>query len=711
MAVYKKLWWREEVQDMYGLLLMFSHIFAAFSMSSRAIYLCFTRCPLSVNHLAYFITHITIICIVKYFDKKNWKIKVIIAVFVTEIYHTMYILSYLEDPGNPSMLQAFIMILLTTLELPMIKNKILFNLLLAKHIYIWFLHPLIFESGLFSMTVIQFNSIFAIFLLGNVAIYCKHKVSFEKFELLKEVKLSKERFEIITQAFCHGIIIITGEGKIEYFNSSVLNFLQCLPDCIYSEISKYEYSPGRKVSNFNASKFLIDDINYSYYNLNSQEATLGVTFYNEINLEWKARKIVWENKTAIFLTSRNVNEIMELEKTVTNDHMKSVLLRSVSHELRTPLNAISFFTSELLVRSGFSKAQEEMGKLKMILTSSKLMLSLIDDLLDYSKIISGVFTIRKTHFDIRNVIQSACELISLQASKKNLRLSYRIDPMIPEIVYTDSLRVNQILLNLLSNALKFTLKGSIEVCCNINSKNRLKFCIEDTGIGMSEQTTCELFTEFRTSYIPNINPQGSGLGLWISNFLAKQLGNEPIKVKSSLGKGSRFQFSIDIFQVTPIETKHYKALPEEIEKSQAIEISKYCEFEALRNVDVLIVDDNEFNRVILASILSQSHISCDEACNGKDALNKVLAYNKKGGTYKAIIMDCNMPEINGFEATKLIIKLQRDGDIKSLPNIIGYSAYSSDEDKNACYECGMIDYLTKPCPPEVVISTIQKYIQ
>lgn len=222
------------------------------------------------------------------------------------------------------------------------------------------------------------------------------------------------------------------------------------------------------------------------------------------------------------------------------------MLRSVSHELRTPLNAITFFTNEI-VQESTNINEEERKKLKMVSISSKLVLSLIDDLLDYSKIISGVFTVNKSACDIKRIIENTCELISFQASKKNLSLNIRIDPNIPISIYTDSLRFSQILLNLLSNSLKFTVKGHIEVCCILAKNCKLKCYVEDTGQGMTETVKRKLFTEFSTSNTQNLNPQGSGLGLCIANILALELGGKPIKViRTEIGKGSTFKFTIKI---------------------------------------------------------------------------------------------------------------------------------------------------------------------
>ncbi|CAG9314372.1 unnamed protein product [Blepharisma stoltei] len=709
MSSDKKIWWDAELNDMYGLLYSFSISFALFSIASRLLYYILIGNDFSMFQLWYLPFHFIVILLIKRYQFKDSDSKAAIAVIVAEIYNIAYIFTNITSQEHFGILHSFSILLLTNLELPMIRSKIVFNLAILKHIYIWFFHPLILARKSISLTMLQFNSLFAIILICNAASIYRKKISFDKYILMKEINSSKERFEIITQAFSDGIIIISEDQKnIEFFNSNILSLLQCNSDNIYPELMKCQYLPNRKVSEFTSSNYLIDDVNHIYNNPAESEITLGITLSNEINLEWKARKIIWENKKAIFLSTRNVNQIIELEKSSSNDRMKTMLLRSVSHDLRTPLNAIIFFTNELLLQASWKN--EEKNKLQIISASSRLMLSLVDDLLDFSKIVSDVFSIHKVHCTVRNIIYGACELISLQANKKNLKLDCRIDPLIPNFIYTDPLRLSQILLNLLSNALKFTLRGTIEICCVLSSKNKLKCYVEDTGIGMSEQQRSKLFTEYSTSYIPSINPQGSGLGLWISNFLAKELGSRPIKVVSTLGKGTTFRFSIDIFENPFPPPNCEKFIPIESENTKSIHLEKYLELKHSESYDILIVDDNDFNRIVLGSIFSQNQITFEEACNGDEAVKKVVSYDKRGKMYSAVIMDCDMPVLDGFEATKLIRKFYQDGSIKKLPNIIGYSAYSSDKDRIACSECGMVDQLIKPCSPESIINTVKKYM-
>lgn len=389
--------------------------------------------------------------------------------------------------------------------------------------------------------------------------------------------------------------------------------------------------------------------------------------------------------------------------------MKTVLLRSVSHELRTPLNAITYFTGELLEEST-SISEEEKEKLKIVSISAKLVLSLIDDLLDYSKMLAGVFKIQKSNCDIREIIENTYELVKFQACKKNITLKCRIDPSVPKLVYTDPVRFSQIVLNLLSNALKFTMKGHIEVCAIMCANNKLKCYVQDTGIGIPDNIKQKLFSEFNTSNVNNVNPQGSGLGLCISNILAKELGGKPIKASSTVGEGSVFQFSIHTaIQSNKIES--YDLIETlENETTTYLNLDIYSVFEHPYFPEILIVDDNEFNRIILGSICEKYNMIYREASNGVEAIKEVIKQDSKGKPFKVIIMDCSMPELDGWETTQKILKMYQIGRLSIFPNIIGYSAFTSEEDKQLCIKSGMIEHMIKPSPPEKIISTIKKYL-
>lgn len=404
---------------------------------------------------------------------------------------------------------------------------------------------------------------------------------------------------------------------------------------------------------------------------------------------------------------RNAKIIIDLEKSIANDQMKTVLLRSVSHELRTPLNAITFFTNEIAENHN-NLTQKELEKLKIVSVSAKLVLSLIEDLLDYSKMLAGVFNIQKSYCNIEKLIHDTMDLIRYQANKKNVLLYLRLDPSIPSVIYTDSLRVSQVLLNLLSNSLKFTMKGWIEVCATMSDCNELNISVNDTGIGIPENIRQKLFTEFTTSNINSVNPNGTGLGLCISNILAKELGLKPIKVRSKIGKGSTFSFSI---QTSDENVEHFEYdIEEKLESEKKLDINLHDPKINILDSEVLIVDDNEFNRIIVGEILQKFNIKFKEACGGKEAIKEIINQDQRGKSFKVVIMDCNMPEMDGWETTKNLKKLFSEGKLYFFPSIIGHSAFTSEEDKKTCISSGMVEHLTKPSSPDKIINTLKKYL-
>lgn len=388
--------------------------------------------------------------------------------------------------------------------------------------------------------------------------------------------------------------------------------------------------------------------------------------------------------------------------------MKTVLLRSVSHELRTPLNTICFFINEMMEESS-RLTYEESKRLKIVSISARLILSLIDDLLDYSKMLAGVFSIHKTHCDLKAIVKSTCELIQFQANKKNINLDIRIDPNIPEIVFTDALRFSQVLLNLMSNALKFTMKGYIEVSCVMTTYKRLKVFVEDTGIGISDSFKKRLFMEFTTDNMQCMNSSGSGLGLCISNILAKELGGKPIKLISKVGKGSIFYFCINTTDEDSVRSE-YELCEHVDNENVCLNLIDYDRPAKSRDSEVLIVDDNDFNRIILGTLLTKYKIDFNEACNGKEALTQIIKLDSVSKPFKVIIMDCNMPELDGWETTKIIKRMFEEGKLSKMPNVIAHSAYTSDDDRKKCFESGMIDYIVKPSSPDKIMEIIKKYL-
>jgi CheY-like chemotaxis protein len=258
-------------------------------------------------------------------------------------------------------------------------------------------------------------------------------------------------------------------------------------------------------------------------------------------------------------------------------------------------------------------------------------------------------------------------------------------------------------MNLLNNAIKYTNKGDIELCA-INTGKTIKISVKDTGIGIPSERLSQLFNMF--SGITD-NSLG-GLGLDVSQKILKQLKSE-MHVQSTIGLGSCFTFDLKISNDIPEDSTSWEnEIPNEGQKCYTVRtMSSKCSENDIASI--LIADDNDFNRMCLAKILKKKNIKFEEVVNGYDAIEKVLEYDKAGYAFKCVIMDCEMPVMDGWEASKIITNYYTQGRIKMLPAIIAHTAYSSKEDIQRCYDSGMISYIVKPTPQEVILSIVDKY--
>ncbi|CAG9323514.1 unnamed protein product [Blepharisma stoltei] len=700
-----ELWWEEEVESVYKFFLKLS-ILSCTTPSINLIKEFLIPSEYTWKFFAPILT-INIICLlVVYSATKKTPLHKIIVIIICHEFHNLQLLQLSKTQLNSKIFEVLAFITRAEIEFTIIKDKWIFNFLILIHICEW--HVQLDTSDPFSLL----TDVMILVILCNVSRIHIMKISFERFVYRKELENTTNRLNTIAQALFEGIIILSENAGVVFYNEEALELLRTTAENLKSDLNSIKYIDGKKIARFSDSTNLIDDIVYLLNNPRHEETLLGISFIGSTNIEWKAKNIIWESKPSLFISIRNANQIIELEKNISKENLKNLILRSASHELKTPLNSIIYFTSELLEDKTLIKDEILKKKLKTVLVSGKLMLSLVNDLLDYSKILTGGLNIQKKLCNIEEIIINTCDLIQLQAEKKKLSVIYRFDSLLPRKVYTDPLRFGQILLNLATNAIRHTLKGKIEISCNLTPKNMLKCYVEDTGIGINDQKLKRMTQELNSFAIPTVDSTGKGLGIHISNLLCKQLGGKVLKGKSTLGKGSIFSFKIDINnpnsfqpidQVISVEECNENAMPES-------SLSINCLEQYSLNQSVLIVDDMEFNLEILGSIFKNYGVAFCEAINGKIAIEKVIEHDKKQRPFKVIMMDSSMPEMDGWEASKNINKLYREGNIRFLPVIIGHSAYNSDEDVKLCFESGMAEFLPKPCSPEEIIQTVIKYL-
>ncbi|MES2285973.1 MAG: response regulator [Bacteroidota bacterium] len=370
---------------------------------------------------------------------------------------------------------------------------------------------------------------------------------------------------------------------------------------------------------------------------------------------------------------------------------KTDFLSCMSHEIRTPLNAIIGFTN-VVFDTNLTKKQKEY--LNAIKTSGNLLMVLINDILDLAKVEAGKMTFEYAPFNLTNSISEILQLFETKTKEANLQLAFKSDPNIPKFLIGDSVRLNQIILNLVGNAIKFTKKGEINVGIQLlnedSEKVTLEFSVTDTGIGIPENNLSSIFDKFQqaTNETSNIYG-GTGLGLTIAKQLVELQGGT-ISVKSIVDKGSTFSF---ILSYQKIKSKF------EVETKEFIPIDLFGS-PLLKNVKILVAEDESLNQLLISTLLEKFGFKIDIAGNGKIVLEK-LRKNK----YDIILMDLQMPEMNGFETTYHI----RNNRNSTIP-IIALTANVTTTDVEKCKAAGMNDYISKPINTKLLYNTIVKHI-
>ena len=374
--------------------------------------------------------------------------------------------------------------------------------------------------------------------------------------------------------------------------------------------------------------------------------------------------------------------VEELKKAKEESEManrtKSFFLANMTHELRTPMNGV-IGMAKILEDTPLDAKQKEL--LSIIKNSGDTLLTLISDILDFSKIEAGKLDIEIVPFRIKEFMDETLKLIELKAHEKSLTLDYAIDKEVPLAVKSDPRRIRQILMNFISNSIKFTEKGGISVAVTLLSsaegQSKIEFAVTDTGMGISQKLQSELFKEFtQVDTSASRKFEGTGLGLAISKNLAGLLGGSTA-VDSEEGKGSTFSFSILAKDADPSEIKEITE-----EKSSSEERKGM-------SLEVLLVEDNIVNQKVALAFLKKLGYEPDLAENGLEA---VAAVEKK--TYDLIFMDLMMPEMDGMEATQ---KIRMMGDsLEKRPWIIAMTADAIKGTRDKCLNIGMDAYITKP---------------
>jgi signal transduction histidine kinase/CheY-like chemotaxis protein len=384
---------------------------------------------------------------------------------------------------------------------------------------------------------------------------------------------------------------------------------------------------------------------------------------------------------------------------------KSVFLANMSHEIRTPLNAI-IGMAYLAVRSGLPPKQND--QMLKIQQAGGYLLEIINDILDASKIEAGMLTLERSAFRIADVVENVANLIGDKVAAKGLTLTVDVDRKIPERLYGDPLRVGQVLLNFASNAVKFTDAGSIHVTVELREDGPtdvlLMLTVRDTGVGLTRAQQANLFQSFQQADASTTRKYGgSGLGLSIARRLAELMGGS-VGVMSELGKGSTFWFTARVAKnagVRAADTPESIGPPNPSRKESVVSSSMATPPPGLAGACVLLVEDNDLNQEVAQAILTEAGITVDVASNGAIALAKVAQRD-----YDAVLMDLQMPVMDGLAATQAIRAMQK---CETLP-IIAMTANAMQQDRDLSLSAGMNDHLPKPIEPAMLWETLLRWI-
>jgi len=361
---------------------------------------------------------------------------------------------------------------------------------------------------------------------------------------------------------------------------------------------------------------------------------------------------------------------------------KQQFLSNMSHEIRTPMNAIIGFTKVLLKTDLTNKQKEYLSAIK---TSGDALIVLINDILDLAKVDSGKMTFEKVPFRLDLSIAAMLHVFETKILEKNLKLIIEYDQNVPKVLLGDPVRLHQIILNLVSNAVKFTTKGSITVSVQLISEDdeqaTVEFAVEDTGIGINETKIVKIFENFQQASSGTSRLYGgTGLGLAIVKQLVEPQGGT-VTVKSKVNKGSRFSFTLSFLKTKENPEPEIEVLDLDSE---------------IKNIRVLVAEDIPLNQLLMKTILDEFGFERDIAENGIIAIEKL-----KLKTYDIILMDLQMPEMTGFEATEYI----RNEMNSSIP-IIALTADVTTVDLDKCRAVGMNDYIAKPVDERILYSKI-----
>ena len=517
--------------------------------------------------------------------------------------------------------------------------------------------------------------------------------------IAKELDRKEENYSAVYDASYEGIILYE-DGKFSDVNPATCKLFKCTKEeLITASPDRYcpKYQPDGELSKNKALRLINaclstgvpQNFEWRYRQLDGPEFDVEITL-TAVKLSgertlFATLRDISANKINEQLT--NINYQLEIAKNEAEAtaKAKSDFLANMSHEIRTPMNGIFGMVSLVL---DTELEQEQREYIETIQSSTESLLTILNDILEYSSISKSVIDLSSKPFNLHLLVKDVVRTFEKTASDKNIRLSFMVNSDIPSTVIGDDNRIRQILNNLIGNAVKFTEEGFVNIYVNYirenDTENDVRFSIKDTGIGMSAATVSQLFQPF-TQADASItrNYGGTGLGLAISQSLAEAMQGE-ISVDSEINKGSTFYFDVCL----PTDSELFTAKGD-IDSTRSLPtLSKLADGQRYPNFPVLIVEDNKINQKVTSAIVEKLGYPVSIACNGQEAVD-LCRENK----YCIIFMDLSMPKMDGFEATKRIRLLEKD---QAPSTIIAVTGHAFTEHRKKSEEVGIDDFLTKP---------------
>ncbi len=492
----------------------------------------------------------------------------------------------------------------------------------------------------------------------------------------------EELFESVFHASMDGIILLNGRGRIIEANHASLRMLGYSREIIIgAPIPRLIAENDKETAKIALRQ--VASTGYCRY-----EAELirvdGTTFPSEI----VGSRALVGGKPIIMGILRDITQRRraladlkqardEAEKA---NAAKSLFLASMSHEIRTPLNGVLGFT-EMVLDTNLDDEQRQ--HLDLVKSSGDILLHMINDLLDFSRIESGMLLLEDKPFSLRKVLKDAVAMQSAISQKKGLTLSSQVATNIPEVIKGDIVRVQQVITNLISNALKFTHEGFVKISVT-RSDDTISVAVKDTGIGFDESMTEALFESFTQADVSTTRKYGgTGLGLSICRKLASQMDGD-IEAHGKLGEGAQFTFHFPLVEPSDVDQKKDSS-------SQKLTAS---EKQLPKNQRVLVAEDNQVNARLVVLMLNRLGYPSEVVANGLEVIEKL----KNDQDFAVILMDRHMHGMDGIEATSRIRKGEAGQSCQKVP-IIAVTASTLTEDREKCISAGMNGFLSKPLRP------------